>query len=258
MDESANFVNGLFSLKGRVGIVTGASRGIGSAIAEVLSKAGAAVYNFSRHPHTCDDQDCSRVSDLAVDLYDQQSMEKGVTALIEKEGHLDFLVNNAGISHKERAEMFSDTEYQKIAHINLEAAFKMCSLCYPYLKKSEFIGRIVSISSMGAYMGFSGVVPYCMTKSGITGLTRGLAEEWKNDNILVNSVAPGWFLTSLNQKMFEEHPDRKQAAQNRMMLNRFGEPKEIGYMVLFLLSEAATFITGQDIAVDGGATSHGY
>lgn len=258
MMNAESYVSSLFSLKGRVGIVTGASRGIGAAIAEVLSGAGATVYNFSRHPHEQNEHSCTNIIDATVDLYDYQTMEAAIGDLVAKEGQLDFLVNNAGISHKDRAENFPDNEYQKIAHINLEAVLKMCTLCYPYLKRSRYTGRIVSVSSMGAYMGFSGVVPYCMTKSGIVGLTRGLAEEWKNDNILVNSVAPGWFLTKLNQKMFEEHPDRKQSALNRMMLNRFGDPKEIGYMVLFLLSQAATFITGQDYAVDGGATAHGY
>ena len=107
-------------------------------------------------------------------------------------------------------------------------------------------------------MGFTEVVPYCMTKAGILGLTRGLAEEWKNDPVLVNSVAPGWFLTKMNKAMFEKNPNRKKAALEKIALGRFGEPKEIGYMILFLLSEASTYLTGQDFAVDGGALIHGF
>ena len=95
-------------------------------------------------------------------------------------------------------------------------------------------------------------------KSGVLGLTRGLAEEWKNDNILVNSVAPGWFLTKLNEGMFEQNPDRKAAALAKPMLPKFGRPVEIGYMMLFLLSGASTYLTGRDFPVDGGATSHGF
>ena len=97
-----------------------------------------------------------------------------------------------------------------------------------------------------------------MTKSGVTGLTRGLAEEWKNDNILVNSVAPGWVLSRMNEEMFRENPDRKEAALRKMMLDRFAAPSDIGRMILFLLGKASSYCTGQDFAVDGGALAHGF
>lgn len=149
-------------------------------------------------------------------------------------------------------------KYKQIQDVNLESIFELCRMCYPYLKESRYIGRIVSISSMAAYMGHSGVVPYCMTKSGVKGLTIGLAEEWKQDNILVNSVAPGWFSTKLNQEMYRKNPERHKAALAKPMLGRFGDPVEIGYMMLFLLSRGSTYLTGQDFAVDGGALSHGF
>ena len=252
------YVNKLFNLEGHVGIVTGASRGIGMGTAKVLTDAGARVYNFSRSLRGTDEEIAGDMIDVQVDITDSAACVRAIKAIIEKEGKLDFLINNAGVSFKCRAEEFPMDKYAEINRLNLEAVFSMSQICYPYLKKSEYTGRIVNISSMSAHMGFCGVVPYGMTKSGVLGLTMGLAEEWKNDNILVNSVAPGWFLTKLNEGMFAENPDRKQAALDKVMLNHFGYPKEIGYMILFLLSGASTYITGQDFAVDGGALTHGY
>ena len=191
-------------------------------------------------------------------MTDHDKVKREVGEVVAKEGHLDFLINNAGITFKCRAEDFPEERLDKILDINLKTPLMMAKICYPYLKESEYIGRVISISSMAAYMGFTEVLPYDMTKSGILGLTRGLAEEWKNDNILVNSVAPGWFLTKLNEGMFGQNPDRKAAALSKPMLPRFGRPVEIGYMMLFLLSGASTYLTGHDFTVDGGATSHGF
>jgi NAD(P)-dependent dehydrogenase (short-subunit alcohol dehydrogenase family) len=256
--NAKDYVSDIFNLEGHVGIVTGASRGIGFGTAKVLTDAGARVYNLDVSPRGNDDILEGDMIDIQVNLFDRAACKKIIDDIAKKEGHIDFLINNAGMTYKARAEEFPMDKYANILNLNLETVFEMSRMCYPYLKKSEFIGRIVSISSMGAHMGFVGIVPYNMTKSGILGLTTGLAEEWKNDNILVNSVAPGWFLTKLNEGMFKENPDRKAAALNKVTLGRFGFPVEIGYMMLFLLSKASTYLTGQDFAVDGGALTHGY
>lgn len=256
---SQEYVAGLFDLTGHVGIITGASRGLGLGQAKVLTDAGATVYNLDLAPHS--DEEAIReghMTDIVCDVTEYEQVQKAVEEIAAKEGHLDFLINNAGITFKCRAEEFPEERLDKIMEINLKTPLMIAKICYPYLKESEYIGRIVSISSMAAYMGFTGVLPYDMTKAGILGLTRGLAEEWKNDNILVNSVAPGWFLTKLNEDMFEQNPDRKAAALSKPMLPRFGRPVEIGYMMLFLLSGASTYLTGHDFTVDGGATSHGF
>lgn len=256
---SQEYVAGLFDLTGHVGIITGASRGLGLGQAKVLTDAGATVYNLDLAPHS--DEEAIReghMTDIVCDVTEYEQVQTAVEEIAAKEGHLDFLINNAGITFKCRAEEFPEERLDKIMEINLKTPLMIAKICYPYLKESEYIGRIVSISSMAAYMGFTGVLPYDMTKAGILGLTRGLAEEWKNDNILVNSVAPGWFLTKLNEDMFEQNPDRKAAALSKPMLPRFGRPVEIGYMMLFLLSGASTYLTGHDFTVDGGATSHGF
>ena len=256
---SKDYVASLFDLTGHVGIITGASRGLGLGQAKVLTDAGATVYNLDLMPHTDEEEIAGgRMTDVICDVTDYKKLETVVREIAEKEGHLDFLINNAGITYKCRAEEFLEDRLDKIMEINLKTPLMLSRICYPYLKESQYIGRIVTISSMAAYMGFTGVLPYDMTKSGVLGLTRGLAEEWKNDNILVNSVAPGWFLTKLNEGMFEQNPDRKAAALAKPMLPKFGRPVEIGYMMLFLLSGASTYLTGRDFPVDGGATSHGF
>ncbi len=254
MDSTA-FVNGMFGLEGHVGIVTGASRGLGKSIASRLVEAGAKVYNLDV---ISPDEKVENVVDIQVDLTDRVKTREVIDTIATEEGQLDFLVNNAGITFKSRAEDFPIEKYRKIQDINLETVFELSRMCYPYLKGSEYIGRIVSISSMAAHMGFTDVVPYCITKSGVTGLTRGLAEEWKHDNIRVNSVAPGWVLTKLNAELFDRDPSRKEAAASKIMLGEFGTPEDIGNMVLFLLGNASSYLTGQDFAVDGGALTHGF
>ncbi len=256
---SKDFVAGLFDLTGHVGIVTGASRGLGLGQAKVLTDAGATVYNFDIGPRSDEETiTCGEMIDVNCGVTEYGRFEEEVKKIVAERGHLDFLINNAGITFKSRAEEFPEDRLDAIMEINLKAPLMLSRICYPYLKQSEYIGRIVTISSMAAHMGFTGVLPYDMTKSGVLGLTRGLAEEWKNDNILVNSVAPGWFLTKLNEEMFAKNPDRLQAARQKPMLPRLGKPVEIGYMMLFLLSGASTYLTGQDFAVDGGAVHHGF
>ncbi len=256
---SRDYVAGLFDLTGHVGIITGASRGLGLGQAKVLTDAGATVYNFDLAPHS-DEEEITEgeLIDVICDVTDYARVEEEVGKIADREGHIDFLVNNAGVTFKSRAEEFPEDRLDFIMKVNLKTPLMLSKICYPYLRESQYIGRIVSISSMAAYMGFSGVLPYDMTKSGILGLTRGLAEEWRNDNILVNSVAPGWFLTKLNEGMFEQNPDRKAAALSKPMLPKFGRPVEIGYMILFLLSGASTYLTGHDFPVDGGAVPHGF
>lgn len=254
-----SYLDGLFSLKGHVGIITGASKGIGLGIAEVLVQAGAKVYNFSRNQHQNNGFDFkNNLIDLKVDIQDENAVKAALNEVIAAERQLDFLINNAGISFKKRAEEFPDEEYAKIQKTDLESVFKLCKACFPYLKQSKYVGRIISITSMSAYMGFNGVVPYCMMKSGLMGLTKGLAEEWHDDNILVNSIAPGWVLTEINAKMFADNPDRKAAALNKPILKKFIDPREIGHMALFLLGNASLSITGHDFPVDGGAVVHGF
>ena len=192
---------------------------------------------------------------MQADVTDYTSVQTSVDE-IGSDGGIDFLVNNAGITEKGTAEEFDMESFERIQKVNVDAIFHLCKACFPYLKEAEGAGRIVSISSMAAHLGFSQVVPYSASKAAVTGLTRGLAVEWAGENILVNSVAPGWFPSEMQTQVVDD--ERQRRILGRMPLHRYGKPQELAAMVLFLVSPAASYITGQDIAVDGGALAYGY
>ena len=244
----------LFSLEGRVGIVTGASGGIGLGIATLLVNAGAKVYNLSIDEPSSPDSE--NLIFIQADITDSDNLKRIVGEIAEKEGKIDFLVNNAGITKRVRAEDVDQKFWDKINQVNVDAVFYLSQICYPFLKESPYVGRIVNIASMASYMGFSEVVPYCATKSAVRGITRGLSVEWIKDNILVNSVSPGWFPSKMNQQVMDAK--RKEKILSKIPLERFGDVKDIGSIILYLISNASTYITGQDFAVDGGALAYGF
>lgn len=247
----------MIDLHGCRGIITGASSGIGLAISEVLASCGAQVFCISRtgKPKDASTVIPAGVTHLAGDICDTAQM-KSIIDSVATDGGLDFLINNAGITIKKRAETLTFDEFAQVQQVNVCAPFNLSVLCFPYLKASKRKGRIINISSMAAHLGFSQVVPYSASKSGITGLTRGLSVEWAQDNITVNSIAPGWFPTEMTKQVMDE--DRKRLILNRMPMHAFGDAKDLGAMAAFLLSEHATYITGVDYAVDGGALAFGF
>ena len=247
----------LFDLKGRTGIITGASSGIGLGTANVLAEAGAKIYALSRTGGLKDPTEyChENIIHVKADVCDRAQMEEKVKEIGEKDG-IDFLINNAGVTVKCRAENFKMEDFDRIQAVNVRAVFQLSCLCYPYLKKSPHMGRIINISSMSAHLGFSEVVPYCTSKGAVLAMTRGLAVEWANDNVTVNSIAPGWFPSEMNKQVMDA--ERKQKILSRMPVHKFGDTRDIGAMALFLVSDGAKYITGQDYAVDGGALAFGY
>ena len=247
----------LFDLKGRTGIITGASSGIGLGTANVLAEAGAKIYALSRTGGLKDPTEyChENIIHIKADVCDREQMEEKVKEIGEKDG-IDFLINNAGVTVKCRAENFKMEDFDRIQAVNVRAVFQLSCLCYPYLKKSPHMGRIINISSMSAHLGFSEVVPYCTSKGAVLAMTRGLAVEWANDNVMVNSIAPGWFPSEMNKQVMDA--ERKQKILSRMPVHKFGDTRDIGAMALFLVSDGAKYITGQDYAVDGGALAFGY
>ena len=246
-----------FSLEGRRGIVTGGSSGLGLAMSRLLARAGAEVHAFSRSGRvktgSAESEPCG-LHHHAVDVCDQAAAARAI-AEIGSAG-LDFLVNSAGITVKKAATEFATADFQSIHQVNVEAVFSLCQLAFPYLTQAKGGGRIVNISSMAAHLGFSEVVPYCSSKAAVLGLTRGLAVEWAERNVRVNSVAPGWFPSEMNRQVM--NPERQEKILGRMPVHRYGDPEELANMVLFLVSPAASYITGVDFAVDGGALAYGY
>ena len=246
-------------LEGRAGILTGGSSGIGFAIANVLADAGAEVTVVSRTGRPKEGVGESRPGVVHVkgDIGDEAAMKVLCRELAEAHGgHLDFLINNAGVSYKCRAEDFPMEEFDRILQTNVRHVFTMSRVCYPYLRESPGKGRILNITSMSAHLGFSLVVPYCASKGAVLAMTRALAVEWADDNITVNSIAPGWFRSKMNQQIVDEAREAKILA--RMPMHAYGDTRDLGEMARFLLGPGASYITGQDFAVDGGALAFGY
>ena len=254
--QTAATLEKMFSLEGKRGILTGGSSGLGLATSQVLADAGAEVFVLSRSGKVKGEHSAQNPSihHIAAEVCDYDTIEKTVDQ-VGGEG-LDFLINNAGITEKARAEDVALESFAKIQQVNVEAIFNLCKVCYPYLKEAAGAGRIVSISSLAAQLGFAEVAPYCASKSAVSGLMRGLAIEWAQDNILVNTIAPGWFPSEINKQVVDN--ERQKKILNRMPLHRYGDPNELAAMVLFLVSPAATYITGQDFTVDGGALAFGF
>jgi len=248
----------LYSLEGLRIIVTGASSGLGLQQAISLAQCGATVFALSRSGKPKVDVRQSIPDNVifnTIDVSSEESIRQRITEIGEG-GGIDVLINNAGITQRVRAEEVSKELWDSIHNVNVTGVLLCCKQAYPYLKESAHIGRIITISSMASYLGFSEVVPYSSSKAAVLGLTRGLAVEWSADNILVNSVSPGWFPSEMSQQVMDD--DRKSKILNRMPLHRFGRPEELAAMICFLASPAATYITGQDFSVDGGALAFGY
>lgn len=240
-----------------VGILTGGSSGIGQGCADVLAEHGHKVYVISRSGKPKDENVSVNKNIIHVkgDVCDYEEMKKIVDKIGSSDG-IDFLINNAGISVKRRAELITDEEFERVHKVNVFAPFRLSVLCFPYLKKAEHKGRIINISSMAAHLGFDQVVPYVSSKGAIASLTRGLAIEWAADNITVNAIAPGWFPSELSRQVMDE--ERKQKILARMPLHQFGETRDIGALVNFLVSPEASYITGCEYPVDGGALAFGF
>lgn len=247
------------ALTGKAGIVTGGSSGIGFQVANVLAEQGATVYVISRtgKPKEGVGESAPGVVHLKGDVGDRPAMEAMVADLAARHGGaLDFLINNAGVSYKCRAEQFPMDQFDNILNVNVKYVFETSVVCYPYLKKSAGKGRIINITSMSAHLGFSEVVPYCTSKGAVLAMTRGLAVEWAQDNICVNSIAPGWFRSKMTAQVVDAA--REQKILNRMPLHAYGDTRDLGAMAAFLVGDGASYITGQDFAVDGGALAYGY
>lgn len=242
------------NLKGKVALVTGASRGIGQAIALELGKAGATVIGTATTENgaqnitkTLADNGVSGTG-MALNVCDDASVAATLKAIADQYELPQILVNNAGITQDNILMRMKDSQWEDVISTNLGSIFKLSKACLRGMTKARW-GRIINISSVVGSMGNMGQTNYAASKAGIEGFSRSLAREIGSRGITVNSIAPGFIDTDMTKELAEEH---KQAMLSQIPLSRLGKPEEIASVVGFLASDGGAYITGETLHVNGG------
>jgi NAD(P)-dependent dehydrogenase (short-subunit alcohol dehydrogenase family) len=248
-------------LTGRVAVVIGATSGIGRELALGLAGHGADVIPTGRRQAEVDEVCCAihglgrQTLAHTVDVRDRKSVDALRDAAVARFGTVDNLINAAGYTFMHDTATMCEEQWSSLIDTNLSGALRACQSFYEALKASGR-GRVVNIASLGSYLAFHRVAAYCAAKSALLSLTRSLACEWARDGISVNAIAPGIFPTELNSQMVNDTP-RGQELLARTPMGRFGKPEELVGAAVLLSSDAASFLTGQCIAVDGGYLASG-
>jgi NAD(P)-dependent dehydrogenase (short-subunit alcohol dehydrogenase family) len=249
------FLKGLFGLDGCVAIVTGASRGIGAAIALGLAKSGAQVFGVSRSLRPEWDAEDVRMTYQSCDIRDSVAFRGVCTGIYERHQKIDILINAAGISVPPETETGGDDYFDEMIDTNLRAVYKTCMIVTEYMRKSGG-GNILNITSINSVLGFPGNPGYVSAKGGTKMLTKALAIDLGQDNIRVNALAPGYIHTDMTRKSYADTELHQQRLRH-MILPRWGEPEDLVGAAIFLVSKASSYMTGQDVFVDGGWTAKG-
>lgn len=239
------------SLEGKVALVTGASRGIGRAVAEQLAALGAKVVGTATSEKGADaistylgDKGCG----LVLNVGDTASIEQCLEQIKNQFGDIDILVNNAGITRDNLLMRMKDEEWFDIMQTNLTSVYRLSKAVMRSMMKKRF-GRIISIGSVVGSMGNAGQTNYAAAKAGVLGFTKSLAKEVASRGITVNAIAPGFIDTDMTKELSD---DQKEAIFAQVPANRLGQPEEIAATVAFLASQQAAYITGETIHVNGG------
>jgi NAD(P)-dependent dehydrogenase (short-subunit alcohol dehydrogenase family) len=246
-------------LKGRVAVVTGSSRGLGKAMAVALADEGARVALVSRSENDLEhvaDEIAGAGGEAAVfvtDVASEQQVRKTATRIIARFGTVNILINNAGLAVRKPVTELAADEWRAVMETNVSSAFLMCHTLVPYMKGQGY-GRILNIASTMASVSLPNRTAYSASKSALLGFTRSLSQELAADRITVNTISPGLFATELARPI-TENPEMLSQFLANIPLNRPGNPEEVGQLAVYLCSEAAGYITGADILIDGGWTA---
>jgi len=246
----------LFRLDGKTAIVTGCSRGLGQGMSLGLAQAGANIFGVDYFPDASETKEKVekagvKFSYLSANLLTIEPVEKIFAEAVKVFGHVDIVVNNAGIIKRNDAVDFTEAEWDDVININLKTVFFMCQAAARQFIKQNSGGKIINIASMLSYQGGIRVPSYTASKSGVKGITMLMANEWAKHNINTNAIAPGYMATD-NTSALRQDAERSAAILDRIPAGRWGTPDDVAGAAVFLASPAASYINGYTLAVDGG------
>lgn len=246
----------LYSVKGRVACVTGASSGLGRHAATVLAQAGASVVGVARRVNSLEDWRDNTDGHCAIvkgDVANRNELAALIMRINEPFGAPDILVHAAGLNTREAADDVTEAGWDATLAVNLSAPFFLSQHLVPAMRERGW-GRIVNFASLQSFRAFPGGVSYGATKGAVIQMTRSMAEAWSADGVLTNAIAPGFFPTELTAQVFED-PDRAARNAAQTCIGRNGELQDLDGPLLFLCSEASRYVTGQTLMLDGGFTA---
>jgi NAD(P)-dependent dehydrogenase (short-subunit alcohol dehydrogenase family) len=251
----------LFDLHGKTAVVIGGTTGIGRSIALGLANAGADVVASARRVEqveaTASEIEATGRQTLRQpsDVLDRKSLEALLAACLERFQKVDILVNCAGIIKRAPTLTFPEDEWQKIVDVNLTGTLRACQIFGEHMLEREY-GKVINIASLNTFVSLNEVAAYASSKAAVAALTRSLAVEWSRRGVLVNAIAPGVFRTDLNANLLDNSPRGKELLM-RTPMGRFGKTEELQGAAIYLASDAASFVTGQTLVVDGGFLASG-
>jgi gluconate 5-dehydrogenase len=253
-----SLVTEIFSLDGKVALVTGASRGLGRTMALALARCGAHIVVHGRNPAGIEATTAAikglgaSATAMAFDTTDAEAADAAIDRIEAELGHLDILINNAGYGNGKTASEATNAEWNEIIEVDLNACFRLARRASTGMIQRGW-GRIINISSVNAHIARETNANYCAAKAGLEGMTRALAVEWGSKGVTVNAIAPGYMMTpdNMHTPLRADPQQRNQFAQ-RTALKRWGQADELDGAVVYLASNASAYCTGHVLVVDGG------